>query len=597
MKKLLMLLLAGLLSFSLISCKKTGTNPPDLPVYIPDENRNAAFDEYVDGLLTTIFAPNDPNIIFTIGDPDKYGLQYSKPDFTNATLAQIKEGAEKAKEQLATLKTFQYDDLNYYQKLTYDILEFGFQDSIDVEPFFYFDKDELGTFIGTNSDLPYVYIAWPLTSKASLDAMLYTIDNLPGTFQTYIDFEVARAKVGIPKTEVTYKEIVSQAQLIVDEGDDFFLIEKLKERITEVPGLSQDETSDYQERIVASLKKNYIEAYRRIVEQLPKLYNQATPIDKSGLYHFAKGKDYYRYLLQYNVGVTESPDAIFDYLDKQKEQKLNSCISILQKNSKLDTSAEPTLYKNNNVNEMIEFLAAALDKDGAFPVIKKPQYATEEIDKSLQENFSPAAYFSPLMDMPYRNLVLINPSSNRPDMLSTVAHETYPGHLYQMNYVANSDLPLVRKAIGVTGYIEGWAKYADHFAGKYVPDVPAYKIQFFSDWNDYVYIVWAMVDVGVNDKGWDIAETRSFMSEALGYDVGDEGAEYYFNVIQENPTNMLQYYYSYFLIEDYKVDFKNKLGSKYSDLLFHRSVLEIGAVPLEMLKKHLNAVADAVLSD
>jgi uncharacterized protein (DUF885 family) len=288
------------------------------------------------------------------------------------------------------------------------------------------------------------------------------------------------------------------------------------------------------------MKKNYFGAYQLIVDQLPKLYDKATPIDKSGLFYFPKGPQYYDYLLLYNVGVSDKAADIFDYLDAKKEAKLQNCISIIQKH-KIDTTVEPDFYKNTNVVEMIEYLAAAIDKEKTFPTIIKPQYATHEIDKSLQENFSPAAYFSPLLDTAYKNMILINPSSNRNDMMLTVAHETYPGHLYQMNYVANSDLPMVRKALGVTGYIEGWAKYADHYAAKYVKTIPAHHVEFLSDWNDYVYIVWAMVDIGVNTKGWSIQDTRDFMEEAMGYDVGEEGAQYYFNVIQENPTNMLQY--------------------------------------------------------
>jgi len=140
-----------------------------------------------------------------------------------------------------------------------------------------------------------------------------------------------------------------------------------------------------------------------------------------------------------------------------------------------------------------------------------------------------------------------------------------------------------------TGYIEGWAKYADHFCVKYGKDADKTMVRIDMLNDDFAYIMWCMIDVGVNHYGWGIKETQEFMSTY--YNVTFDDAEYYFNVVQENPTNMVQYYYSYFLIEDYKVDFFAD-NRKATDKLFHDSILELGAVPFPILKKHLQAVKD-----
>ena len=57
------------------------------------------------------------------------------------------------------------------------------------------------------------------------------------------------------------------------------------------------------------------------------------------------------------------------------------------------------------------------------------------VDKSLEEHLSPAFYLIPPIDDYKSNVVYINNSqvdNNR--LFTTLAHEGYPGHLYQTTY-------------------------------------------------------------------------------------------------------------------------------------------------------------------
>lgn len=52
---------------------------------------------------------------------------------------------------------------------------------------------------------------------------------------------------------------------------------------------------------------------------------------------------------------------------------------------------------------------------------------------------------------------------------TTLAHEGFPGHLYQTIMSYQSGLPAIRSILNYPGYVEGWATYVEmmsyHYAG------------------------------------------------------------------------------------------------------------------------------------
>jgi len=581
MKKILNSILVLFLCLSLFGCKTK--------VIVEPEIVNEKFQQFTDELVGWYYGENSVSAYFDFAHPEKFGIVLAKPDFTIPSYEKVLENVAEAEEHLKTLRGFDYDSLNPTEKMTYDLLEYDLHSTIELADVYYFRMGALGNFLGANCNLPYYYIAWPLLSKEYLDGMIYSIDNLLPTFQNWIDFELEKIAHGYPMSRNSYEGIVSNAQKIVDAGDNYFLIDQVVQRVATVPGLSATEIAEYQKIVAASLKTNYIGAYRLLVEQIPRLYDKAPDPEKSGLPYFVNGDKYYRYMLKYNVGVDASPQEIYDYLEKKLNDQFTLFLSTYNAHSDYADIEYlfPIMDNNNKIDDVMAFLAKETMKE--FPTIKQPEFFTELVDETQQENFSPAAYFTPLLDSDYPNLILINPSS-KSSKYSTIAHETYPGHLYQFNYVSQSDLPMIRKIISVTGYSEAWATYTEHRSIKYVPKIKDYQIIIYQLNDDIIYTLWCMIDIGINDQGWGIEKVQEFLAPYLG-DIGYEGAEYFFDVVQENPTNMLQYYYTYYLLEDYKAEFF-KTAKKPTELMFNTALVEVGAVPFPLLKKHLKAVAE-----
>lgn len=574
MKKIIQLTIICCIALITISCSKTITPT------------NIEFDQFIETIIPEYLSAEDPNIPFLFANPQSVGLTTEMPDYSLPTYHKYLKMVEKDQLLLTKIQKYDYKKLSDSQEITYDVIVYQLKNSIDSLNYYYYDAGELGTFLGTNCDLPYIFIAWPLFSQNSLDQMIDVLNNLPATFQSYIDFERERIKQGLPRLKNIYQGIIDQAKAVVKEKDDYFLYKTLIDRIAEVKQLSPTQIQSYQKLITQGIKNGLMPAYQKLIDQLTPILTQAEPDrNKTTLSNYPKGKQYYQYLLASNVGVDTSYDKLYNYL----ENKLSNLAKQLQKLYQIDPNPSEDTNKVEDINELIYMLAENSEKD--FPPISIPKYNLVEVDKSLQDNFSPAAYFTPALDSDYPNLVLMNPANKDDSSIAkTIAHETFPGHMYQFNYVKESDLPMIRKIISITGYSEGWGKYADHYARLFPELTEYYPAELYSVNEDFVYTLWALIDVGIHTANMTTNDVHQLFKGYFSDSITLEDVYYYFDIVNENPTNMVQYYYSYFLLEDYKQEFKKQMGSKYSDLLFHTKVLEIGSVPFPILHKYLKQI-------
>ena len=81
----------------------------------------------------------------------------------------------------------------------------------------------------------------------------------------------------------------------------------------------------------------------------------------------------------------------------------------------------------------------------------------------MEEHLSPAFYMIPAIDNTEENVIYINRAHMNDDLtlFTTLAHEGYPGHLYQTVYYENTDPDPIRSVMDFGGYVEGWATYAE----------------------------------------------------------------------------------------------------------------------------------------
>ncbi|OYP59497.1 hypothetical protein CG709_00440 [Lachnotalea glycerini] len=236
-------------------------------------------------------------------------------------------------------------------------------------------------------------------------------------------------------------------------------------------------------------------------------------------------------------------------------------------------------------NTILEDLKSKITTD--FPEPPNADYTVKYIDSSLSKHLSPAFYLTPPIDNITNNSIYINPDSNysKIDLYTTLAHEGYPGHLYQNIYFNANNSDLIRKLLNYGGYTEGWATYVEMYSYQ-LTNIDSNLSKFLQLNNAITLYLYANMDIGINYNGWSLKDTSDYLSN---YGISDENAvsKVYCAIISE-PTNYLKYCIGYLEFMELKKTAEKELGSNFQLKDFHEFILDTGPAPFYIIDKYMN---------
>ena len=202
-----------------------------------------------------------------------------------------------------------------------------------------------------------------------------------------------------------------------------------------------------------------------------------------GLCHFPEGRSYYEYLFATTTGSSRSISEVKQLLYQDFQQNYAALISLIGNYPELIPKDDELSsdFPLSTPEEMLTDLQEHMKADfPAFPQSEGsfiPSCTVKRVSQSMEKYCSPAYYLTPPMDDMSHNIIYIN-HRNQPDALTlytTLAHEGYPGHLYQTVY---SQLAMnqrgaspLRRILHYGGYVEGWALYVENLSYYYARDI------------------------------------------------------------------------------------------------------------------------------
>ncbi|HXY97949.1 MAG TPA: DUF885 domain-containing protein [Steroidobacteraceae bacterium] len=169
---------------------------------------------------------------------------------------------------------------------------------------------------------------------------------------------------------------------------------------------------------------------------------------------------------------------------------------------------------------------------------------------------------------------------------ATAYHEGIPGHHMQLSVAQTlTTLPQFRRHGGNSGYIEGWALYAEQL-GK--------EVGFYQDpVSDYGRLsselfraVRLVVDTGIHSKGWSRDQVVEFMRKSGAVDeptIQSETDRYI-----AWPAQALAYKLGQLKILELRERARKALGSRFDIRSFNDEILNGGVLPLELLDARIN---------
>ena len=552
---------------------------------ISEENPETieAFDQFINDIFETEVTENTINLHFTISDPEKYGITDYPVTLGDLSNDAMSDSNARLENYLSGLSSFSYTELTLNQQLTYDILENYFQLQLDMADMYLYDE-LLRPSTGVQAQLPILYEEYSFNSKKDVEDYLKLLALTDEYFDQIISFEKEKADAGLFMSDFACQNIIDQCNAFIADSDNHYLMETFNTRIDKLTGLTQSEKDHYRLQNEKMLREHIFPAYENLAAALTDLLGSGT--NENGLCYFPERKQYYEYLLAYNTGTSESVKTLENMISNERVKVLQESSDLTTENPELwELASEATLTPTDSVTTLNHLKEVMLDD---FPAPPEIGYTVNYIDDCVADYLAPAFYVIAPIDDYSHNSIYINETTDTTNIshFTTLAHEGFPGHLYQTVMTYESGIEPVRSILNYSGFVEGWATYVEfqsyHYAG--LDDDVATILELNQDATLSLY---ASTDIGIHYEGWTLEDTKKFWNN---YGItNDDAIESIFELIVEEPTHYLKYYIGFLKFEELKKETSLKNIKNYNDKSFHQAVLSIGPAPFDIVDKYLPA--------
>lgn len=463
---------------------------------------------------------------FSVKDPSKFGISVNKVTMGDRPSRQTYEkGMEKNKKALQELTQFDVNSLSENEKIDYEILK-DYLEASSKDGFYDFDFHFLPQ-TGLISNLVTNFSEFKISNLEEAKQYLELVKSVPEFIDGALEVTKDQASRGFFMTDKAVEKTVSQIDKFVEKTEDNSLILSFQDRLKK----ANLESSDLIQKNKDVILNQFIPSYLKVKETLVNLKGSRKG---ESLYQMEGGLAYYQSLLASQTSTKGLPKEVFDLADHILDKELKALVSVATRHKESELSETMEEKKPEEILEQHR-----LNLENFLPSPAKVSYEVDYLDSSVANDGVVAYYLNPPIDDLENNVIRINQDavSDTNEMYSTLAHEGYPGHLYQMTWFLNTNPHPVRSILGHLGYTEGWAMYVEDAMWKYSSLNEAAK-EYNRSLTNINYILSALVDIGVNGMGWSLADIKTYVNNK-GLD--GEVAKSLYEVVTQDPGAYLPY--------------------------------------------------------
>jgi len=543
------------------------------------EIQNKKFRKFTETLFCQEVASNTVSLHYTLKDPGQYGIQDSPVTlgYFNTDKGTRKISTENTQ---AALKRFSYRKLSRENRLTYDVLDYYLELSKKESDYLLYEEP-MGTVSGVQTQIPVLLSEYQFQSKEDVDAYLELMKTTPDYFNSLIAFEQEKAQKGLFMASYTADTVIEQCQAFIDMGDSNYLISTFVDRIQKLTDLSESEKSDYIQKNAYMLQTYVLPAYQQLIKAVVELKDSGK--NEEGLCYLPNGKEYYELTVQASTGSARTVPQLQKLTKNQMKDDLAAMKAVIGLTA--EQAKETAVMESTDPKEILNSLS--LDIQKTFPKLPQTSVEVKYVPKAMEAHLSPAFYMIPALDDTEENVIYVNQAQmgNKLTLYTTLAHEGYPGHLYQTVYYASTKPDPLRSIFNFGGYVEGWATYAE-MGSYYLADSLTREQAVLLQKNSSILLaLYALADMGIHYDGWNRMDTVKFFKE---YGVGSaEIVNQIYDLIIGSPGNYLKYYIGYVEFLELKKKWVEKKGENFSQKEFHKAVLDVGPAPFELVEKYM----------
>jgi len=516
---------------------------------------------------------------YTLKEPEKYGISGAPAVFGEFTVdsAQIKAACENME---TALTAFSYDDLNIQNRITYDILEYYLEAAEESADYLLYDEP-LGLVSGVQTQLPVILSEYQFYDRGDVEDYLKLMQSTPDYIDSLIQFERQKSEAGLFMADYAADTVIEQCSAFLEMGDGNYLYSTFSDRIAGLDELTEEEKSDYIEDNALMMEDCVYPAYQTLLAAVEEL--KGTGQNEKGLCYLPEGKAYYEMVVRQSTGTEQTVRELEDLARRQIVEDLEAMESIvgITRGEAQETAA--SMGKSDAeliLSELREGISAA------FPEYPDTALEVKYVPEAMEEHLSPAFYMIPAIDNTQENVIYINQAQMGDDLtlFTTLAHEGFPGHLYQTVFYEGTDPDPVRNLFSFGGYVEGWATYAE-MCSYYLTPLSKEQATLLQKNASIILALYALADMGIHYEGWSRMDAVAFFSN---YGITDAGTvERIYELIIGSPGNYLKYYIGYVQFLELKKEWVREEKEEFSQKKFHEAVLTVGPAPFDIVEEYM----------
>ncbi len=551
----------------------------------------------------------NPELFTSIGLADGTIIDRHSGKLAAVGVAKRDSDYEFAARSLEEVRRFDRASLGLQDQITYDILEDFYGSQLAFRQFDWLSSEGLypispmfGTQVLLVSFMQTQHVVKnEKTARnyvARLRAMGDKLDAVTAEMRRQSEAGVVLPSSLLEKSLVVLDDAVRSAP------EDNALVTSFVERMASVKGLDDPTSKDLREQAVAAVTESVYPAFQRmrtaLVEQRPKAQGTA-----DGIGRLPDGRDFYQAMLRQFTTTDYTPERVHAL----------GLAEVARIDAEMDALLDGQGLTEGTVAERIEQLRVDPrfllpdDDDGRQQVlaryrdildevaVRMPEYfSTIPTGKLLVErvpearekgatgaNYQPAALDGSRPGTFYANLRDVHETPTWA-MKTLAYHEGIPGHHFQIATAQGlKGLPMIRQQPIYTGYVEGWALYAERL----IAEIGFYEGDPWGDLGrlqaEMYRAVRLVVDTGLHAKGWTREQAIAYMVGTTGMAESEVASE--IERYMALPGQACAYKVGQLKILELREKARAALGSKFDLKAFHTVVLENGAVPLTVLER------------
>lgn len=582
-----------------------------LSIYLyTDDSRK--FHALAEELFHSELSSNTLNLHYTLACPENYGLD------GNAILPPYVPGPDNGEKDICStlnrLSQISPKHLNENDAYTYDLLTRYLTLRLTGTAYPYY-AEPLSPSSGMQSGLPILLADYTFRSAKDVEDYLNILDQTDTYFESLIEYEKEKSEKRLFMSDTAARKIIEQCCSIMDKealsSGSHFLHTTFEERLDamlEKGIITQEQKNQWLSENDRLLTTVAAPAYENVADAFTIL--QESGSNDMGLCYFPDGRAYYEYLLASATGSSHSIAEIKTMLYNDFQQNLASMSALLHQYPELSAISltQAVSFPYTAPEEMLEDLQKRIRND--FPEFPsaggesfRPSCTVKSVSPSMEDYCSPAYYLTPPIDDMRNNIIYIN-HKNSPDALTlytTLAHEGYPGHLYQtvysQLYMGQENTSCIRYLLHYGGYVEGWALYVENLSYYYAQTLVQDNSPLTAAWYEACRLnrnlqlcLYSLLDIAIHYEGATPAKVQAILQK-LGINDSETAAAIYEYIVEE-PANYPKYYLGFLEFLALRDKAQNTWGDDFNLKRFHKFVLETGPSDFQGLNSRLVTPSD-----